>query len=108
MQVKEAVANAKQYLADLFREEGLSDLGLEEVEFDESTDSWCVTLGFSRPWDLAKGLARTLLESFADGRGLRTHEARQHKPDEEACRHKAVVRSSADLVARLHCDADQS
>jgi len=49
--VKEAVAKAKIYTADLFAQEQLSDLGLEEVEYDEPSAEWLVTLGFSRPWD---------------------------------------------------------
>ncbi|HEY2885763.1 MAG TPA: hypothetical protein VGJ08_11180 [Rhizomicrobium sp.] len=61
MNVKEAVAIAKRHLSDLFAEEGIHDLGLEEVEFDEAGDVWSVTLGFSRPWDRALGAAATVL-----------------------------------------------
>lgn len=49
MDVKEAVKAAKTYIADLFAEEGLSDLGLEEVEREPSDNGWRVTVGFSRP-----------------------------------------------------------
>jgi hypothetical protein len=51
MNVKDAVRAAKQYVAELFADEGLSDLGLEEVEFDDAAKVWKVTIGFSRPWD---------------------------------------------------------
>lgn len=51
MDVKEAVKLAIKYVADLFEEEQIKNLGLEEVEFEEGTDSWHVTIGFSRPWD---------------------------------------------------------
>lgn len=50
MEVKEAVRTAKTYLEDLFAEEAIQDLGLEEIEF-EDTDVWKITLGFSRPWE---------------------------------------------------------
>ena len=50
MDVKEVVRVAKNYVAELFGEEGIVDVGLEEVDFDQS-DSWVVTIGFSRPWD---------------------------------------------------------
>jgi hypothetical protein len=53
MDVKEAVATAKSYVADLFAEESVTDLGLEEVSLDEQTGQWMVTLGFARPWDRA-------------------------------------------------------
>lgn len=56
MDVKQAVNLAKQHVLDLFSEEQLSNLGLEEVEFDDPEDEWHVTLGFSRPWDEPKNL----------------------------------------------------
>ena len=66
MHVKQAVGIAKKYLSDLFADEGIENLGLEEVRFDESSNSWSITIGFSRPWDRAgqeiqnKGLVATL------------------------------------------------
>lgn len=54
MNVKEAVENAKRWLADALREEGVSNVGLEEVEFDQAHDIWLITLGFSRPWNTVK------------------------------------------------------
>ena len=51
MDVKEAVAVARSYLTDIYTGEAIENLGLEEVEFDDSADAWCITLGFSRPWD---------------------------------------------------------
>ena len=55
MEVKNAVAMAKQEIGNLFAEEGISDLGLEEVEYDDAENMWLVTIGFSRPWDELKG-----------------------------------------------------
>jgi hypothetical protein len=51
MDVKQAVAHAKRHIADLFADEGIKNLGLEEVDFDPSKSMWRVTIGFSRPWD---------------------------------------------------------
>ena len=51
MDVKAAVRTAKTYVADLFADEEIMNVGLEEVEFDEGQDRWNVTVGFSRPWD---------------------------------------------------------
>lgn len=51
MIVKEAVARAKSYVTDLYSDEQLADLGLEEVEYDRGQHIWSVTLGFSRPWN---------------------------------------------------------
>lgn len=51
MDVKEAVKAAKTYVQEVFSEEKLTNLGLEEVERDEHLNLWRVTLGFSRPWN---------------------------------------------------------
>ena len=57
MDVKEAVATAKKYVGELFTQEGITNLGLEEIEFDEQAGEWRVTVGFSRPWDSVGGFA---------------------------------------------------
>ena len=51
MDVKQAVALAKGYIAAFFSQEGIDDLGLEEIKFDEAHDQWRITVGFLRPWD---------------------------------------------------------
>ncbi|XCN73208.1 MAG: hypothetical protein Q3M24_00135 [Candidatus Electrothrix aestuarii] len=56
MKVKEAVKLAKEHILDLFAEEDIRNLGLEEVEFDEEAKEWVVTLGFSRPWNELESL----------------------------------------------------
>lgn len=51
MTAKEAVRIAIEHVRDLFESEKLSNLGLEEVEYEDNDHSWTVTVGFSRPWD---------------------------------------------------------
>ena len=58
MDVKEAAKLAKEYVADLFKDEGISNVGLEEIE--QGGRFWEVTVGFSRPWDQG-GLATITL-----------------------------------------------
>ena len=53
--MKNVVSLARQQIRELFAEEGISDLGLEEVKFDDNESMWRVTIGFSRPWDQPKG-----------------------------------------------------
>ena len=48
---KSAVRAAKDYLQTLMAEEDISELGLEELDYNEGEGVWSVTLGFSRPWD---------------------------------------------------------
>lgn len=51
MDVRGAVQKARSFLEDLFQDEGIEDVGLEEVVFDDESNEWKVTIGFSRPWD---------------------------------------------------------
>jgi hypothetical protein len=64
--VKEAAKLAKEYVADLFADEVINNVGLEEIELGADSRVWVVTVGFSRPWDHA-GLATITLGQ----RGLR-------------------------------------
>ncbi len=48
--VKEAAKLAKEYVADLFRDDRISNVGLEEIELRDGR-FWEVTVGFSWPWD---------------------------------------------------------
>lgn len=54
MDVKEAVKKARTYVADLFQDEGIENVGLEEVVFEDGEDVWKITIGFNRPWDRVK------------------------------------------------------
>ena len=52
MDVKEAVRKAKEYIEDLYADEQIAQVGLEEVEFERQSNDWKITIGFVRPWDL--------------------------------------------------------
>ena len=54
MNVSDAVQVAISDTKKLFESESLSNLGLEEVAFDDASEEWIVTVGFSRPWDYPK------------------------------------------------------
>lgn len=49
MDVQEASTRAKELVREVFNEESITNLGLEEVWRDK--DAWRVTIGFSRPWN---------------------------------------------------------
>lgn len=51
MDAKAAVSLAKHKIAELFADEGIKNLGLEEIDYDENAHVWKVTIGFTRPWD---------------------------------------------------------
>jgi hypothetical protein len=54
MDVKTAVTSAKKWLVDVLGQEGITNVGLEEIEFDDRNGDWLITLGFSRPWNSVK------------------------------------------------------
>lgn len=62
MEVKEAVQIAKDYVADIYSAEHITNLGLEEVEFDHISNKWKITVGFSRPWDHNNALHQVIRE----------------------------------------------
>lgn len=51
MDVKEAARTAREYITDLFADENVKHVGLEEVKFDDLSEVWHITIGFSRPWE---------------------------------------------------------
>jgi hypothetical protein len=63
MNIKEAVSRAKQHIYDLYAEETVANVGLEEVEFDDQYNKWIVTIGFSRPWDEPRNALASLAQS---------------------------------------------
>ena len=71
MDVKAAVKRAKEYVADLLADEGIINLGLEEVVFDEGDGTWNVTVGFSRPWELARNPMTAITGHPGAGRAYR-------------------------------------
>jgi hypothetical protein len=56
MEAKQAIALAKDYVAEVYSGEQLSNVGLEEVDFDDRREAWDITIGFSRPWNNAPAL----------------------------------------------------
>jgi len=50
MDLKNAVRTAKNFILEIFEDEEIEEVGLEEVEYDEQSDTWHVTIGFRRPW----------------------------------------------------------
>jgi len=64
MDVKEAIAAAKSYVKDIYADEEVTNLGLEEVEHVLSAGNWVVTVAFSRPWNTPRTRAQEVLENL--------------------------------------------
>ena len=60
MDAKEAIGKAKLWVSEIFDDEKISDLGLEEVKYDLSASEWLITLGFSRPWNSSRNLVQVI------------------------------------------------
>jgi hypothetical protein len=69
MNALEAIATAKKYLNEVFREEQITAITLEETE--NLGDRWIVTLGFSRPWNTPRTRAQEVLENLGALTALR-------------------------------------
>lgn len=52
MDVKDAVRKARHSFAELFGDDLINDIGLEEVRFDDSAKIWRITIGYYRDSDL--------------------------------------------------------
>ena len=72
MDVKEAFKIATDHVSDLFSAEDISNVGLEEVEFDFQELECQITIGFSRPWDYPKG-ALAVMATGEAGRPKRSY-----------------------------------
>jgi len=64
MDVKEAIAAAKRYINEIYADEQVTNLGLEEVEHVPGSGNWEITLAFSRPWNTARTRAQEILENL--------------------------------------------
>ena len=51
MEVRSAIQTAKSYILELFEDEPITQIGLEELEFIDLDATWEVTVGFQRGWN---------------------------------------------------------
>jgi hypothetical protein len=71
MDVKDAIRIARDYVNEVLADEQVTNLGVEETEFDPATGRWTITLGFSRPWNTPRTRAQELLENLGAVAALR-------------------------------------
>jgi uncharacterized protein YdeI (YjbR/CyaY-like superfamily) len=64
MDVKAAITAAKAYVNEVYSDEQVTNLGLEEVERIPAAGTWEITLSFSRPWNTPKTRAQEILENL--------------------------------------------
>ena len=60
MGVKDAASKAGACLVELYTDEGITNVGLEEAVFDDRSGDWKITVGSSRPRDQHNAPTATL------------------------------------------------
>ena len=91
MDVKQAVRTAKEHVAEIFSDEHIANVALEEVEFDEVDKLWAITIGFSRFWGRPGNVMHAL-----DGDLARTYKIVRIQDESgrvESVRHRDVTGS---------------
>ena len=71
MKVKDAIQIAKEYVKEVFADEQVSNLGLEETDYDPASGRWNITVAFSRPWNTPRTRAQEVLENLRAVSSLR-------------------------------------
>ncbi len=71
MDVTDAIKVAKDDVTEVLADEAVTNLGLEETEYDPASGGWNITLGFSRPWNTPRTRAQELLENLGAVSSLR-------------------------------------
>ena len=82
MDVKEAVKKAIDHVKEMFADENILHVGLEEAVFDESENAWRITVGFFRAWDAIRGVGE-LLEGKRDFAAWKRRSYKAVKIDDE-------------------------
>ena len=61
MDAHEAVGAAKSHVLEMFADEDIHSIGLEEIRFEKGSEAgWAVTIGFARDWRNDTSLMRTI------------------------------------------------
>ena len=69
MDVKESARAAKRYVADIFSDEEIRDVRLEEIELDDA-GIWHITVSFLRPAEAPDQPERPVTQQLVLGIGL--------------------------------------
>ncbi len=65
MDAREAVRTARRYVSELFADDEIGRVDLEEVDFENESDLWKITVSFTRPNDRPE-----LVETIVPGHPL--------------------------------------
>ena len=51
MNAEQAIQKARDLVVTFFQDQGISRVGLEELNFDYEEDQWTITIGYERNWN---------------------------------------------------------
>ena len=51
MKAEQVVQKARELVVTFFQDQGISHVGLEELDFDYNENQWTVTIGYERNWN---------------------------------------------------------
>ena len=72
LNVREAVLKSRNFIKDLYVNEPIGEVRVEEIELEEHEGKWYVTIGFIRLWDRPSS-------AIAEARGKSKESNRVHK-----------------------------
>ena len=59
MKAEQVVQKARELVVTFFQDQGISQVGLEELDFDYNENLWTVTIGYERNWNDASQFGKS-------------------------------------------------
>ena len=92
MEVKEAAQAAKAIVASLFADDRISNLLIEEVDFEELPETWKITVGFFRQPEVdSKSVAGAILPLGQRQRSFKVVRIRDRDGQVLSVKHRSVA-----------------
>ena len=92
MEVKEAAQVAKATVASLFEDQQISNILLEEVDFEELPETWSITVGFFRQAQVdSQSIVGSLSPLIGRRRSFKVVRIRDRDGQVLSVKHRSVV-----------------
>ena len=92
MEVKEAAQVAKATVASLFEDQQISNILLEEVDFEELPETWSITVGFFRQSEVdSQSIAGAISPLIGRRRSFKVVRIRDRDGHVLSVKHRSVV-----------------
>ncbi|MDE0123258.1 MAG: hypothetical protein OXN97_01655 [Bryobacterales bacterium] len=92
MDVKEAARIATATVASLFKDQQISNIMLEEVDFEELPDTWSITVGFFRQAEMdSQSIAGSISKLIGRQRSFKVVRIRDSDGKILSVKHRSVI-----------------